>query len=102
MVEADKAVEKQAETEAAEKLEKPSLDKLIQENRKRTFKMFAHDRDTTLAEDPNLIRMKIKCKIRDNYSKIGEVPGVLVDKVARQKLLKDLGHATTTAAAKQE
>ena len=65
--------------------------------------MFAHDRDTPLVEDPNLIRMKIKCKIRDNYSKLGEVPGVLVDKVARQKLLKDLGHTTATAVvAKQE
>ena len=64
--------------------------------------MFAHDRDAPLVEDPNLTRMKIKCKIRDNYSKLGEVPGVLVDKVARQKLLKDLGHATTTSTAKQE
>jgi len=37
--------------------------------------------------------MKIKCKLADNYSKLGEIPGVLVDKVARQKIMKELGQA---------
>ena len=57
--------------------------------------MFANDIDTPIVDDPSLIKMKIKCKIADNYSKLGEVPGVLVDKVRRAKILKDLGHAST-------
>ena len=37
-----------------------------------------------------LLTMKIRCKVKDNYSKLGQIPGVLVDNVARQKILKDL------------
>ena len=54
--------------------------------------MFAGDVDAPLLEDPTLIKMKIKSKIQDCYSKIGEVPGVLVDKIGRQKILQGLGH----------
>ena len=32
-----------------------------------------------LTEDPNLTKMKIKFKLSESYSKLGEVPGVLVD-----------------------
>ena len=31
-----------------------------------------------------------------NYSKLGEIPGVLVDRVAREKVLKDLSHKSTS------
>ena len=65
---------------------------LVLANRKRTFKMFASDVDAPLVEDPTLIKMKIKSKVHDCYSKIGEVPGILVDKVGREKILKELGH----------
>ena len=64
---------------------------LVLNNRKRTFKMFASDLDNPLPEDPSLIKMKIKSKVQDCYSKLGEIPGILVDKVGRQKILKELG-----------
>mgnify|MGYP001626793760 CR=1 FL=1 len=53
--------------------------------------MFASDIDAPLIEDTDLIKMKIKCKLSDNYSKLGEIPGILVDNVARQKIMKELG-----------
>lgn len=64
---------------------------LVESNRKRTHRMFASDVDVPLAEDPNLIKMKIKCKLNEGYNKLGETPGVLVDRIARQKILKELG-----------
>ena len=45
--------------------------------------------------------MKIKCKLADNYSKLGEIPGVLVDKVARQKIMKELGQAQESTESAQ-
>ena len=62
--------------------------------------MFANDIDTPIVDDPSLVKMKIKCRIADNYSKLGEVPGVLVDKVRRAKILKDLGHSSTIDSGK--
>jgi len=59
------------------------LTELVDNNRKRTHRMFACDEDAPLHEDPNIIKMKIKCKLNESYSKLGETPGVLVDKVAR-------------------
>lgn len=56
---------------------------LIIENRKRTYMMFASDMDAPLVEDPTLVKMKVKAKVDAFYSRIGEVPGVLVDKVSR-------------------
>lgn len=52
-------------------------------NRKRTYRMFANDLDNPLPEEPNLTKMKIKFKLSQGYNKLGEVPGVLVDQVAR-------------------
>ena len=74
------------------KTEASLLAELVLNNRKRTFKMFASDLDAPLVEDPSLVKMKVKCKVDAFYSKLGEVPGVLVDKVGRQKILKDLGY----------
>ena len=54
--------------------------------------MFANDLDAPLVDDPSLVKMKVSCKVNTFYSKIGEVPGVLVDKIGRQKILKDLGY----------
>ena len=54
--------------------------------------MFANDVEPSLEEDPELLKMKIKFKIDASYKRLGETPGVLVDRVARQKILKDLGH----------
>ena len=45
--------------------------------------MFANDLDTPISEDTSLLKMKIKSKVAYGYSKLGEVPGVLVDKVSR-------------------
>ena len=95
---AEKAVDvvKFAEDGVEEKqVVKKTLEEMVLANRKRTYKMFANDVDAPLAEDPSLTKMKIKLKIAENYSKFGEVPGILIDKVRRQKILKDLGHATS-------
>ena len=70
-----------------------SLSNLVLQNRKRTFRMFANDLDTPVAEDPSLIKMKIKFKLNEGYSRLGKTPGVLSDHIARKKILKDLGHA---------
>ena len=43
-----------------------------------------------------MVKMKIKSRVMSNYSKLGEIPGVLVDRVAREKVLKDLGHKSTS------
>ena len=79
-----------------EQRERKTLEDLVLANRKRTFKMFANDQDAPIPEDPSLIKMKIKSKVTDQYSKLGEIPGVLVDKIGRQKILKDLGTAAAT------
>jgi len=55
----------------------------VLQNRKRTHKMFASDLDAPLPEDLSLTKMKIKFKLSEGYSKLGEIPGVLVDRVAR-------------------
>ena len=59
--------------------------------------MFANDLDAPLVEDPSLVKMKIKSRVFDHYSKLGEIPGVLVDKISRDKILKELGHQANTA-----
>ena len=79
--------------------EQKSLAELVLENRKRTFRMFATDHDEPIKENDSLIKMKIKSKVVDNYSKLGEIPGVLVDKVGREKILKELGLPASGQAA---
>ena len=70
---------------------------MVLENRKRTFRMFASDLDAPLVEDPSLVKMKIKSRVFDHYSRLGEIPGVLVDKISRDKILKELGHQANVA-----
>ena len=53
--------------------------------------MFAHNLDDPLEDDKAILQSKVSCKVKDGYSGLGEVPGVLVDKVKRTKILKDLG-----------
>ena len=53
--------------------------------------MFAQNLDDPLEEDKAILQSKVSCKVKDGYSELGEVPGVLVDKVKRTKILKDLG-----------
>ena len=64
--------------------------------------MFASDVDAPLAEDPSLIKMKIKSKVQDCYSNLGKIPGILVDKISREKILKELGHQTVPKAAAED
>ena len=64
--------------------------------------MFASDVDAPLAEDPSLVKMKIKSKVQDCYSKLGQIPGILVDKISREKILKELGHQTVPAVPAEE
>ena len=64
--------------------------------------MFASDVDAPLAEDPSLIKMKIKSKVQDCYSKLGQIPGILVDKISREKILKELGHQTVPTAPAED
>ena len=64
--------------------------------------MFQADADAPLAEDTELLKMKIRFKVAEGYSKLGEVPGVLVDKVRRQKILKDLGHVPQSTVTQPE
>lgn len=53
--------------------------------------MFAQNLDDPLENDSEVHQMKVSCKVRDGYSGLGEVPGVLVDQVKRTKILKELG-----------
>ena len=64
--------------------------------------MFASDVDAPLVEDPSLIKMKIKSKVQDCYSKLGQIPGIVVDKISRDKILKELGHQTVPKATAEE
>ena len=79
------------ETQNSEKRQKPDLKKMLFENRKRTYKMFASNLDDQPPEDEEIVRTKVQSKIDACYSGLGEVPGVLVDQVKRTKILTDLG-----------
>ena len=87
----EKVTQEKGDEKICPQKERSSLEELVLKNRKRTYKMFSSDLDAPITEDTVLLKMKIKCKLADNYSKLGEIPGVLVDHVARQKIMKELG-----------